>query len=126
MAKISDEIKLQILKDLMSKNISVKDIALKYNVSVPLVYKVGSDNIETVDFDRIIKKGTNYKIRVTTFLKGSIKNKFINDCLDKRFNETQMSNHIFDTYYFIQDSIHNFDKIEPNKIKDYLKARIKL
>ena len=72
------------------------------------------------------KKGTNYQIRVTAFVKGTLKNKFIKDCLDKRYSETQMANHIFDVYYYIQDSIHNFEKIEPNKIKDYLKARIKL
>lgn len=122
---ISEELKKQILSDLLKK-IPVKEIAVKFKVSSPMVYKIGAENIDKVDFDRIIRKGTNYQIRVTAFVKGGLKNRFIKDCLDKRYSETQMANHIFDVYYYIQDSIHNFDKIEPNKIKDYLKARIKL
>lgn len=119
------ETKKKILEELLKK-LPVKEIAQRYNVSSPLVYKIGVENIDKVDVDRIIKKGTNYQIRVTAFVKGTLKNKFIKDCLDKRYSETQMANHIFDVYYYIQDSIHNFEKIEPNKIKDYLKARIKL
>lgn len=127
MAKIPNEIRECIMKELYNKNLMQKEIAKRYGVSTAFVSQLKeSSEKEDLDYERIIKKGTSYKIRVTGYLKGTIKNKFIKDCLDKGYNETQMFNHIYETYYFIQDSIHNFDKIEPNKIKDYLKVRIKL
>ena len=127
MAKIPSETVNNIMKDLCKKDLMQKDIATAYGVSPAFVSRL-KESSEKVDLntERIIKKGSGYKIRVTAYIKGSLKNNFIKDCLDKGMNEVQMSKHIFETYYFIQSSIHNFDKIEPNKIKDYLKARIKL
>ena len=115
------------MKDLYNKNLMQKEIAARYGVSTAFVSQLKETHEKgELNIDRLIKKGTSYKIRVTSYLKGTIKNKFVKDCLDKGYNESQMSNHIYETYYYIQDSIHNFDKISPNKIKDYLKARIKL
>lgn len=127
MAKIPNETRECIMKDLYKKNLMQKEIAEAYGVSPAFVSKL-KDSVEKIDLntERLIKKGAAYKIRVTSYIKGTMKNAFIKDCLDKGMNEVQMSKHIFDTYYFIQTSIHNFDKISPNKIKDYLKARIKL
>lgn len=127
MPKINKEIREKILLDISNGNISQKEIAKKFNISPAYVTIIKNDNIgRDDDLRHIIKKGTKYKIRITHYIKGSTKNKFIKDCLDKKYKEAQMANHIFDVYYYMQDSIHNFDKIEPNKIKDYLKARIKL
>lgn len=127
MAKIPQDKRNEILNDLCNKSLIQKEIAEKYGVSTSFVSQLKESNEKgALNIDRLIKKGTSYKIRVTSYLKGTLKNKFIKDCLDKDFNESQMSNHIYSTYYFIQDSIHNFEKIEPNKIKDYLKVRIKL
>jgi len=127
MAKIPTETVNSIMKDLCKKNLMQKEIAAVYGVSPAFVSRL-KESSEKVDLntERLIKKGAAYKIRVTSYIKGTMKNSFIKDCLDKGMNEVQMSKHIFETYYFIQSSIHNFDKIEPNKIKDYLKARIKL
>lgn len=127
MPKVTAEIKQKILKDILEGKIDYKDIAIKYGISPTYVTVIKHREIgKTDEFDSLIKKGSNYKIRVTSYVRGSLKNKFIKDCLDKGFKESQMAHHIFETYYFIQDSIHNFDKIQPNKIKEYLKARIKL
>jgi hypothetical protein len=124
---IPKEVRQRILREVSDNIKKPQEIADEYGVSLSLVCKLKSQDIkDEVKIKRIIKKGTTYKVKVTTYLKGSIKNKFIKDCLDKKFSESQMGNHVFDTYYYLQESIHNFEKIEPNKIKDYLKARIKL
>jgi transcriptional regulator with XRE-family HTH domain len=127
MAKIPQDKRNKILNDLCNKNLMQKEIAARYGVSTAFVSQLKESHEKGgLNIERLIKKGTSYKIRVTSYLKGTLKNKFIKDCLDKGYNESQMSNHVYETYYFIQESIHNFEKIEPNKIKDYLKARIKL
>lgn len=127
MAKIPFEIKEKILNDLLDNNSIQKEIALRYGVSTAFVSQLKDSRKKgELNIDRLIKKGTAYKIRVTSYIKGSLKNKFIKDCLDRDMNEVEMSNHIFETYYFIQESIHNFEKIQPNRIKDFLKVRIKL
>lgn len=71
-------------------------------------------------------KKKNYKIRVTTFIKGTNKNKFMDDCIKYSKMESHMAAHIIDVYYFLQDNIHNFEKIDPNKIKAYIIGKIKL
>lgn len=127
MAKIPTETVNSIMKDLCKKNLMQKEIASVYGVSPAFVSRI-KESSEKVDFntERLIKKGADYKIRVTAYIKGTVKNNFIKDCLDKNMNEAQMSKHIFETYYFIQNEIKNFDKIAPNRIKDFLKVRIKL
>jgi hypothetical protein len=76
--------------------------------------------------NELLKKKTKYKIRVTTQLSGTNKNKFLQDCINKQYPEVKMASHIIDVYYFMQDNLHNFEKIEPNKIKDFITNRIKL
>lgn len=114
----------------MDRKLSKSLIAKKHEVSNSTITNIAREHTDddTYKFnkDRLIKKGANYSIRVTTYIKGTKKSKFINDCLDKNLNESDMANHIFETYYFLQDSIHNFGKIAPNKIKTFLIERIKL
>jgi predicted methyltransferase len=123
--KASDELKKDIIKCLLNGD-SIIDISKMYNISVPFIYKIRSEAIDMGYIERIIKKGSNYQIRVTSYIRGSIKSKFIKDCLDNNYSESKMSNHVFDTYYYLYEIVPDIQKIEPNKIKDYLKARIKL
>lgn len=74
----------------------------------------------------LLKKKENYQIRITTQVSGTNKNKFLQDCIDKKYPEVKMAAHIIDTYYFLQENMHNFEKIEPNKIKSFIIERIKL
>lgn len=130
MQKITPEQKQQIVKDLLDNKLSKTEISRKNKVSKSTVSNLSKEYTDFDSYmfnkDRIIKKGADYRIRVTTYIKGSIKSKFIKDCLDNKKNESEMANHIFDIYYSVSTHIPNFDRISHNKIKDYINERIKL
>ncbi len=130
MPKITQSVKEQIIKDLLDNVLTKTEISIKNKVSKSTITNIskGFSDCDSYMFnkERIIKKGANYQIRITTYLKGSVKSKFIKDCLDHSKNESEMANHIFDTYYYLNSVIPNFEKISHNKIKDYISERIKL
>ena len=44
-------------------------------------------------------KVKHFKVRVTTFIHGELKNKFLSDCISKKITEADMARHIIDSYY---------------------------
>lgn len=76
--------------------------------------------------DELTKKKENYDVRVTTFLHGTNKDHFLNDCIRREFNESKMAQFIIDTYYSIISNQPVLMGKEPNEIKKFIIDRIKL
>lgn len=72
------------------------------------------------------KKKDCYMIRVTTFIKGNTKNKFIEHCEKRNENESKVARHIFDVYYSMLHVYPELNGKEPNEIKKFIIDRIKL
>lgn len=85
--------------------------------------------------DALIKKKESYSVkvtafvegmRVTTVVKGSVKNRFLDDCIKRECNESKMAATIIETYYSVLDVYPDLKEKEPNAIKKYIIDRIKL
>lgn len=76
--------------------------------------------------DSLLKKKENFNVRVTTFIHGSTKNQFLDDCIKRDFNESKMASHIIDVYYSTMNSNNNLSKMEMLDIKKYIIDKIKL
>lgn len=72
------------------------------------------------------RKLTFFQIRVTTRITGETKNKFLNDCLKREKNESQVAAHIFETYYSAVTKVPGLIDKEPNQIQKYIIDKIKL
>jgi len=44
-------------------------------------------------------KKENFRIKVTTYIQGDLKNKFTNDCIYRGVTEADMARDIFDVFY---------------------------
>jgi hypothetical protein len=75
--------------------------------------------------DALTSKKENYQIRVTAFIKGSVKERFLNDCIQRECNESKMNGYIIDTYYSVIDSFPSLRGQEPNEIKKFIINNIK-
>lgn len=72
-------------------------------------------------------KKKNYKTKVTTYLTSTVKDDFLNDCINKELIESQVSRNILEIYYkIIIPQIPNNKYMEFVEIKRYLSERIKL
>lgn len=76
--------------------------------------------------DSLLKKKENYNIRATTFLKGSIKNSFLDDCIKREFNESKMAAHVFEVYYSVVNEVPHLKDKEMVDVKNYIKSKIRL
>lgn len=82
--------------------------------------------IKTDDLDDSLKKKKeNYDIRVTTFIRGRIKNRFLDDCIKRGFNESKMAGIVMETYYSVMDVYPDLKGKEPNAIQKFIIDRIK-
>ena len=75
--------------------------------------------------DVLKAKKVDYNIRVTTFIKGSVKNSFLDDCIKRDFNESKTAALVFETYYSIISLYPELKEKEPNAIKQFIIDRIK-
>ena len=76
--------------------------------------------------DFLTDKKKAFKVKTTTYLKGSVKNRFFDDCIKREICESQMAAEIIESYYSIiaeEPTIH--DK-EITQITDYIKSKIRL
>ena len=72
-------------------------------------------------------KKKNYKTKVTTYLISTVKDDFLNDCINKEMIESQVSRNILEIYYkIIIPQIPNNKYMEFVEIKKYLSEKIKL
>lgn len=79
---------------------------------------------ELNDFLEVKKQ--SFSIRVTTYLKGTVKNKFIDDCKKREINESKMAGEIIDFYYTIYSSMPNIHGKEMIEIKKIISEKIKI
>ncbi len=71
-------------------------------------------------------KKKNYKTKVTTYLTSTVKDDFLNDCINKEMIESQVSRNILEIYYkIIIPQIPNNKYMEFVEIKKYLSEKIK-
>lgn len=71
-------------------------------------------------------KREKHQVRVTSFISGALKNRFIDDCIYRDWTEAKMAKHIIDTYYKITDSNPIITGKELNEIQKYIIDRIKI
>lgn len=83
--------------------------------------------IKTIELhDKLTKKKECFAVRTTTFIKGNVKNQFLNDCIKRECNESKMAAIIIDTYYTVVNSCDDLSGKETNAIKQYIIDKIKL
>jgi len=71
-------------------------------------------------------KKKNYKTKVTTYLTSTVKDDFLNDCINKEMIESQVSRNILEIYYkTIIPQIPNNKYMEFVEIKKYIVENIK-
>ena len=71
-------------------------------------------------------KKKNYKTKVTTYLTSTVKDDFLNDCINKELIESQVSRNILEIYYkIIIPQIPNNKYMEFVEIKRYLSEKIR-
>lgn len=71
-------------------------------------------------------KKKNYKTKVTTYLTSTVKDDFLNDCINKEMIESRVSRNILEIYYkIIIPQIPNNKYMEFVEIKKYLSEKIK-
>lgn len=74
----------------------------------------------------LAQKKRLYLIRVTTFIKGSNKNKFIDDCTKRGVRESEMNRNILDIYYTIVELNPHIQSMEMVEIKKLITDKVKL
>lgn len=76
--------------------------------------------------DQIRDKMGSYKIKVTSYLTGVGKNKFMLDLLKKGSHEGELIRNILDIHYSIIEVVPHLKELEFDEIKKYLLDKIKL
>lgn len=76
--------------------------------------------------DEIRQKMFAYKVKVTTYLKGTDKNRFMLDCIKKGSYEAEISRNIINIHYAIIDELPELKEMEMEQLKKYLIDKIKL
>lgn len=71
-------------------------------------------------------KRDKFKIRVTTFITGELKNNFMNDCIKRGITEADMARDIIETYYSVMSLNKFLCEKEIPEIKNWITNRIKL
>jgi len=81
--------------------------------------------IKTENLQDVLElKKQGYSLRVTSYIKGSVKNNFIDDCIRREYNESKMLGVIVDTYYSVINKYPDIKGKEPNEIKKFIMERI--
>jgi len=84
--------------------------------------------------EQLQEKKKQYSVRVTTrlsgckltsYINGSNKNHFIDDCIRREFNESRMLRYIIDTYYSVVSNQPELNNLTPNEIKQFIIDKIK-
>mgnify|MGYP001570954155 CR=1 FL=1 len=80
----------------------------------------------TLSEDEIRDKMCAYKVKVTTYLKGIDKNKFMLDCIKKGSYEGEITRNIINIHYSIIDELPFLKELEMDELKKYLIDKIKI
>lgn len=72
------------------------------------------ERIEQKKLDNLLKKAESHNMRVTTFIRGSIKKKFVEKVTKQGYKETELCNEIF-KFYFDNNTPPEAAKTRDNK-----------
>ncbi|MBL7931099.1 MAG: hypothetical protein JNL60_04335 [Bacteroidia bacterium] len=75
--------------------------------------------------DVLVDKKKNFGVRVTTHISGFTKNRFLDDCIKRDFNESKLAKTIFDTYYAVIEQHPELREKEPDEIKRFILRNLK-
>lgn len=84
--------------------------------------------------ETLLAKKKKYSVRVTvklgeskatSFLKGSLKDLFLQDCIDRGIHEAAMLRVIIDSYYALAANVPEIYKQGSSEIKKYIEDKIK-
>lgn len=81
---------------------------------------------EYKNLDYQLPKKNQFKIRVTTFIQGDLKNNFMDDCIKRGITEADMARDIIDTYYCVMKQQPFLVEKEIPEIKNWIIKNIKL
>jgi hypothetical protein len=76
--------------------------------------------------DLLLLKKRLYVIRITGFIKGNTKNKFIEDCIKRGHGESKHLQHIVDVYYSIIEEKPELSAMEMTEVKAIIINKIKI
>jgi len=71
-------------------------------------------------------KKEKFKIRVTTFIQGELKNNFMKDCIKRGITEADMARDIIATYYLVVNQKPDLIEKETSEIKKYIIGKLRL
>lgn len=81
---------------------------------------------EYKNLDHQLVKRDQFKIRVTTFIQGDLKNHFINDCIKRGITEADLARDIIEIYYATIKMQPYLGEKEMTEVKKFITDRIKL
>lgn len=81
---------------------------------------------EYKNLDYQLSKKEQFKIRVTTFIQGELKNNFMSDCIKRGITEADMARDIIDTYYSTIKQHQWLAEKEIPEIKNYIREKVRL
>lgn len=84
--------------------------------------RIKTENLEIF----LLQKKSQFSVKATTYLKGSVKNRFIDDCLKREMNESKMAANIIASYYEIIDAQPYLIGKEIPEIKNYIVNKLRL
>lgn len=86
--------------------------------------------MNTTNIDKLLvflnSKKDKHTIRVTTQIRGELKNRFINDCISREENETKVANNALGVYYILVDRFPEMNQMDYVDLKKYITEKIKL
>ena len=77
------------------------------------------------NLDYQLKKKDHFKIRVTTFIQGDLKNSFMCDCIKRGITEADLARDIIDIYYMTLRNQPMLAEKEIPEIKNWIIDKIK-
>jgi hypothetical protein len=80
---------------------------------------------EYKNLDHQLVKKEKFQIRVTTFLRGDLKNSFLNDCIKRGITEADLARDIMEIYYATMKLHPYMLEKEIPAIKNFITDRIK-
>lgn len=80
---------------------------------------------EFKNLDYQLKKRDNFKIRVTTFIQGDLKNAFMCDCIKRGITEADLARDIIDVYYMTLRNAPQVAEKEIPEIKNWIIDKIR-
>jgi hypothetical protein len=73
--------------------------------------------------DHLVNKRTDFRVKITTYTHGKLKNDFIDDCIKRNDMESSHARNIINLYYSVMDEFPHLKEKEFSEIKLFLIRR---